>query len=735
MTGAVLGKITPSVAHNAQPDLGSALEDNVLFVAAELDRPMTRAALLDSETGIRNSLAIQDAVRACHKIGLLTWFGKTTLQDLDATLMPAILILTNGRSVILTEPIAGDKAAIVEPAMDRQVGSVSTEALEQAYSGFALLIRPDYTADADKGVKGTRGHWFWSTLATNGWLYTQVVLAAIVTNILGLITSVFTMVVYDRVLPNQATESLVALTMGVGLALVFDFMIKLLRAAFVDHAGKSADIAIGRRIFDQLLDLPMKARKGSTGALANVLREFETVRDFFTSATLIAIVDLPFVVLYIFVIKTVGGPLALVPALAVPIVLLLGLIVQPSLSRLAESNLYAGQSKQSVLVETVSGLETIKTAGAARLMRARWEDAVNRQSEHGLRSRAITQFALNATAFTQQAAQVLIVFYGVFLIQAGQVSMGALIASVILTGRAMGPLAQIAQTLTRLNQVRSAYKSLNRLMQEESERPTGRQWLQRPTIEGAVAFDDVSFTYPEQSVEVLKSVSFSIQPGEHVAILGRIGSGKSTLVRLLLGLYKPDAGSILLDGADIRQIDPGDLRRHVGAALQEPWLFTGTIMQNIAVGADRPRDEDILRSAAAAGVTDFLNQHPDGFDRVLNERGEGLSGGQRQAIALARTLTGNPSVLVFDEPTSSIDVQTEQAIVQRLAEATKGRTLIVVTHRPSLLELVDRVIVIDDGRVVADGPKSLVSTRPIAPAGNHTDQSAGAFDTGAVHGT
>ncbi len=719
---------TPTPAASAPDgaaDLGATLEQNVLFVAAELGRPMTRATLLDSETGLHQSITIKDAVAACRKVGLLTWFGKASLSELDATFMPAILLLENGRSVVLTQPIAGDRAAIVDTALARHEGDISSAALQEAYSGYALLIRPDYAAEANLGVKGARGHWFWSTLAANRWSYIQVVLAAVVTNILGLLTSIFTMVVYDRILPNEAIELLVALTLGVGVALVFDLSIKLIRAAFVDQAGKAADLVIGRRIFDQLLDLPMKARKGSTGALANVLREFETVRDFFTSATLIAIVDLPFVALYLGVIHAVGGPLVLVPAIAVPVVLLLGLMVQPALSRLAESNLYAGQSKQSVLVETISGLETIKTVGAARLMRARWEDAVGRQSEHGLKSRAISQFALNATAFTQQACQVLIVFYGVFLIRDGEVSMGALIAAVILTGRAMAPLAQISQTLTRLNQVRSAYRSLNDLMQEDSERPTGRQWLQRPDIEGALVFDGVSFRYPDQAVEVLKSVSFSIAPGEHVAILGRIGSGKSTLVRLLLGLYKPDQGSILLDGADIRQIDPGDLRRHIGAALQEPWLFSGTIMQNIAVGADRPKDADVLTAATTAGVTDFLNQHPDGFDRILNERGEGLSGGQRQAISLARTLVGAPSVLVFDEPTSSMDMQTEHAIVQRLKEKTKGRTLIVITHRPSLLELVDRVIVLDDGKVAADGPKSILSTRSVsagAQGGEHGAQ-------------
>jgi ATP-binding cassette subfamily C protein LapB len=523
------------------------------------------------------------------------------------------------------------------------------------------------------------------------------------------------MVVYDRVLPNEAVESLLALTIGVGLALVFDFVIKTLRAGFVDRAGQRADKVMGRQIFDQLLDLQMRARKGSTGALANTLREFESLRDFFTSATLVAVVDLPFILIFIFVIFLIGGPLALVPAIAVPLVLLVGIAVQPVLARLAEQSFADGQSKQSVLVETVSGLETIKAVGAAGQMRARWEDAIERQADHGVKSRAVSQFALNATAFTQQAAQVMIVFYGVFLIMQGTVSMGALIASVILTGRTLAPLAQIAQTLTRLNQARTSYRSLNALMQAESERPEGRRWLSRPKLDGRITFDNLHFAYPEAAVDTLKGVTLTIEPGERVAILGRIGCGKSTLARMILGLYPPKQGAVLVDGTDIRQIDPGDLRRNIGAVLQDVWLFSGTVRDNIAIGAVRPRDAEVLEAARIAGVDDFVSKHPAGYDMMLSERGEGLSGGQRQAIALARALIGKPPILLLDEPTSAMDVQNEAAVIARLKESMAGRTLVVITHRTSLLALVDRVIVLEGGKVVVDGPKSVL-TKALQPA-------------------
>jgi len=652
---------------------------------------------------------VREAITASERAGMQAAFGARRLRDFDDALTPAILLMEGGGAVVLHGQADEDRLAIYDPLLGEGIGEVPRARIAESYAGHAILLRREHREDILATSEGRRGHWFWSALAANRWSYTQVLLAAVLANFLGLTTSIFIMVVYDRVLPNEATESLIALTIGVGIALLFDFVIKSLRAGFIDRAGQRADMAMGRRIFDQLLDMQMRARKGSTGALASTLREFETLRDFFTSATLVAVVDLPFILLFVGVIYLIGGPLAIVPAIAVPLVLIVGLAVQPLLARLAEQSFADGQSKQGVLVETVSGLETIKATGAARRMRARWEEAIARQSEHGARSRTITQFAMNATAFTQQSAQVMIVFYGVFLITAGEVSMGALIASVILTGRALAPLAQLAQTLTRLNQARSSYRNLDALMRADSERPEGRHWISRPKLNGRIRFDNVHFTYPDQMVATLEGVSFTIEPGEKVAILGRIGSGKSTIARLLLGLYEPDRGAVHIDDTDIRQIDPGDLRRNIGSVLQDVWLFTGTVRENIAIGARRPRDADIIEAARVAGVEDFIARHPSGYDLMLAERGEGLSGGQKQAITLARALVGRPPVLLLDEPTSAMDVQNERDVIARLKEEARERTVVVVTHRTSLLDLVDRVIVIEDGRVAADGDKSLLT--------------------------
>lgn len=694
----------------------SALEACLLHVGKMLDVPLTLAALNAAQSNADGDLSVKDAINAARQAGLLVGFGARAIKEFDAALTPAILLLEGERAVVCHGQNATGDFLIYDPGIGQDVGELSQEQLEKSYTGYTLLFRRAYLDAGTERSGPSGGHWFWSAISANRWTYVQVAMAAAMANVLGLSTSIFIMVVYDRVLPNEATESLIALTTGVGLALLFDFILKLLRSGFIDRAGRNADLFMGRRVFDQLLNIRMTARTGSTGAMASTLREFETLREFFTSATLVAIVDLPFVAIFVLAIYMAAGPLAWIPALAVPIVLLTGLAIQPFLARLAERSFATGQSKQSVLVEAVTGLETIKTTAAARQMRNRWERAIEQQSDHGMRSRALTQFALNLTGFTQQAAQVLIVFFGVFLVSQGQASMGALIASVMLTGRALAPMGQLAQTLTRANQARSAYRSLNALMCSESERPDGRSWISRSRFSGRITFDNVYFAYPDQTEDALKGVSFTIEAGEKVAILGRIGSGKSTLARLMLGLYQPRVGSVQLDGLDIRQIDPGDLRRNIGSVLQDNWLFSGTIRENIAAGSHRPRDEDLIRAGRIAGVEGFTARHPSGYDMQVSERGEGLSGGQRQAVTLARALIGRPPVLLLDEPTSAMDIKNEAEVIARLKEATRDTTMVIVTHRTSLLELVDRVIVIEDGQVGADGPKSILSRPTNRPA-------------------
>lgn len=690
----------------------TSLEACALHLSAHFARPLTLGALheaLDDGAEPSREGQIRAVIRAGERAGLRAAFGKRALFDLTPALLPAILLTEENGAVVLYEQ-KHDTVTLYDPRENPDPraapASKALEGLEAQFSGYVLSLKPEHRHDLDERAAGTKGHWFRDAMGANRWSYVQVALAAMMVNMMALVTALFTMIVYDRILPSGATASLFALTSGVAIALVFDLILKTLRSGFIDHAGKRSDLAMGAQLYDHLLDTEMGARKGSVGAVSATMREFETLRDFFTSATMVALVDLPFVVMFVGVIFLLSGPLAVVPAIAIPVVLVIGFAVQPILGRLADRILTESQAKQSVLVETLHGIETIKASGAGHQMRARWAEGIQRQAAYAVRSRAVTQGAINATGIVQQAAQILIVVYGAVLVIGGQITSGVLIAAVILTGRALAPLALISQTLTRLHQARSSYRSLDALMQAPTEHKPGRQFLSRPKLSGALRFEAVSFSYPGQLGAALENVTFDIAAGERVAIMGPVGSGKSTIARLLLGLYQPTAGTVLADAIDIRQIDPADLRRNMGAVLQDPWLVSGSLRENIGLGAVRPLDVDVLAASQLAGVEAFAARHPEGYEMQVGERGQALSGGQRQAVALARGLMGDPPILLLDEPSSAMDVQSEAALIARLKTGAPDRTIVIITHRISLLDLVDRIIVLQEGKVVADGPKA-----------------------------
>ncbi len=551
-------------------------------------------------------------------------------------------------------------------------------------------------------------HWLYGPLRDNAKIYGQTILAATVVNLLGLVSSFFIMAVYDRVLPNRAVESLIALTIGVIFAHVFDFMLKSLRGYFIDIAGQRLDATVGAAVFDNLMGMRLEARRGQTGAIAGLVKEFENLRDFFSSATLVAIVDLPFIFLFIAVIALVGGPIALVPLIGVLAAIGSGLLIQPLILKRTQQAMAEGHHKNAVLIETLGGLETVKSVQASAMMRARWRSGVARHAKISAVGRFLNQFAVNASGFAQQASQVGVVVIGVFLVNANEITTGALIASVILTGRAMGPLGQVASLLSRVNSALASYKSLNTLMTAQSETDAGREYLSRPDLQGKIEFREVSFSYPGETARALDEVSFTIEPGERVAILGKNGSGKSTIVRQITGVYQPTEGSVLVDDTDIRQLRPADLRSNIGAVLQDVCLFSGSIRENIALGLENVSDADILEAAKTAGVHEFVGATAGGYDQRLSERGEGLSGGQRQAIALARALAPKPCILLLDEPSSALDAQAEAALIARLEKATRGRSLLIVTHRMSMVRLVDRIILLDRGRILVDGPRDTV---------------------------
>ncbi|PWG02256.1 type I secretion system permease/ATPase [Sphingosinicella humi] len=549
--------------------------------------------------------------------------------------------------------------------------------------------------------------WLLEPMLRNKGIYMRVAVAAVMINIFALVTSIFTMVVYDRVLPNNATASLIALSIGLGIVILFDFALKTVRAYFVDVAGARIDREVGETVFAQLLAIRLDQKRGSTGALAGVVRELETLRDFFASATLTAIVDVPFVLITLAVIAMIGGPVVFVPMVMIPLVVLVGLLTQPAMDRLSAQSMGQGLLKQTVLVETIGGLETVKTSGAAPILTRRWHGAIEEHSAISLKQRLIANIGVTIAGSAQMISYAGVVIVGVGLIADQTLTMGGLIACSILAGRAVAPLGQIATLLSRMTATRTAYRQLDGLMNTPTEGPSGEPLVLGAT-EGRIEFRNVHFRYPGASEKALDGVSFTIEPGEHVALLGRVGSGKSTIAKMILGLYEPEEGLILLDGTDIRQLDPISLRRKIGSAMQESLLLSGSVRENIVLGRADMDDEEMIRAAELSGTHQFMGQIANGYDRKLADRGEGLSGGQRQSIAIARALAGRPSVLVFDEPSSAMDNQTESGLLDRLSKELEDRTFLVITHRTPFLRLVSRVLILDQGRIIADGPRDQI---------------------------
>ena len=553
-------------------------------------------------------------------------------------------------------------------------------------------------------------HWFWSAFAEHRRIYYRVFLAATLVNFFSVGSSIFIMVVYDRVVPNSAFESLYALTLGMALIIVFDFILKMLRAYFIDYAGEYVDKKIGDSIFDRLLEAPTSVVTGPVGATANTFREFDQVRDFFTSATLSLVVDLPFIFLFIFVIYLISGPLAVVPLVAVPVVLFVGLAIQPFLARVSTELGNHNQEKQSILVETISGIESIKVLGGGDLVKGRWKDAATKQSSVSRVSRSLAQIAVNTAQTAQQICLVGIVFYGVFLVGDGTVTMGAMVAAVLLSSRTLAPLGQIAGLAGRANNARTAYRRLASFMEETKESSKSKRdaaAIRRPKL-GSLELTDVTYRYPDKEVDTIRDMKLKIKEGEKVGILGRNGSGKTTLIKLACGLFDANDGLVTYDGLDINQIHSEDISKYIGIVLQDVQLFSGSVKENITMGRKNISEEDIVNAGQLSGVEEFIGKMPGGYDLLLTDRGMGLSGGQRQAIAIARAIVCKPTHYILDEPTSAMDMNSEQAFIAKFSQTLANSTLIVVSHRMPLLNLVNRIIVVNEGQVVDDGPKETI---------------------------
>ena len=551
-------------------------------------------------------------------------------------------------------------------------------------------------------------HWFFGPILGCKAIYFQVILASVLINLFALASSLYIMTVYDRVIPNNATESLTVLTVIIMVVIAFDFVMKIIRGNFVDRASLQIDKRVSTQLFDRISRHDSALNKRATGALASTVRDFDILKDVIGSASFTVFADLPFILLFLVVLYLIGGPVAAVPAMIVPAVILFSLILQPIIRRMTELSSLQGKSKQSVIVEMISALETVKTTQGNSMLRNRWLNSVLHQGTSSAKTKMTSQLASYFAQMGQQISQIGIVVYGVYLIADGSLTMGQLIACVILSGRTMAPLGQITGLLGRMNQAISAYRGLNEVLEGQTDEEARADMVARPVLNGDVELKNVSFSYEDQPEPVLADINLKIDAGDHVAILGKIGCGKTTLLRLICGLHPPDKGLVLVDNADIRQIRVEDVRRNVGVVMQNPVLFSGTIKDNLLMGNPDASDADLIAAAQMTGADNFIGMLPGGFDFPLSERGQELSVGMRQSVAISRALISKPNILILDEPTAPLDNSSEAALVQKLAAATKGVTCIFATHRGAMLQMANKVVVMDRGRVVMAGPRDKV---------------------------
>ncbi|WP_319558123.1 type I secretion system permease/ATPase [Thiomicrorhabdus sp.] len=650
-------------------------------------------------------------IRAAERANLIAAFKERPLENIPNLVLPCILVLNNDRACILESiDVDSGSASIITPEADEGEIIIPIEKLQQDYSGYAVYLTNKIHHDKKREnlIGLEEGHWFWSTLWESKSIYRDVLLASFIINVFIVATPLFVMNVYDRIVPNDATESLWVLAIGVSVIYIFDFVLKYLRSYFLEIAGKKSDILMSSRLFEQTLGLTMSNRYGSIGAFANILREFDTIRNFFTSGTIAAVVDLPFVIIFLLVIFYIAGSIVWVPIAIISIILLYSLFLTGPIQRSIEATYEANNQKNAVLIETLTAMDTIKSLGVEARAQWQWEQAVGEIAQASVKSKMLQNSIARVTEFFQQLSTVVIIIVGVYLITDGDLTMGGLIAAVMLSQRAVGPMGQFASLATSYLQTRTALNSLNELMEKEVERPLNKRFIQHPKFEGKIEFNNVSFTYPGERKPALNNVSFVLEPGEKVGIIGRIGSGKSTIQKLILGFYKPNEGSILIDGIDITQLDPAELRRNINYVQQDVTLFKGDVRDNIAYRAPYIDDEAIIKAAKLAGVDDFIRKHPSGYSLNITEGGKSLSGGQRQSIGVARALLFDAAIYMFDEPTNAMDARSEQTMIERLKKGILNSTTLVVTHKMSILQLTERLMVIDNGKLIADGRKENV---------------------------
>ncbi len=647
--------------------------------------------------------------RVAARAGFASRLIQRDLDKLSRLLLPCILVLKNGNACIL-ESIdrKNRRARVIFPEIGEGEEWLELDRLKQDYLGFAFLLKKEFKQQDSgpaKGLSRDSSHWFWGTLDKSREIFASVLLSSILINLFVLATPLFTMNVYDKVVPNDAIETLWVLAAGVAIVFLFDGLLRYVRGYLLEVAGKKSDIIMSSILYAQVLNLKMDQWPARIGAFASQLREFESIRNFFTASTLATLVDLPFAIIFLLVIYYIGGPMIAVPLVIIALLLLYSFILVKPLKASVEASYEASASKNAHLIETLQSIKTVKAQGASNHSQWVWEESCGMIANKSMHARMLSSSISVVSSLLVQFNTIGLIVFGIYRISSLELSLGGLIAIVMLGSRTVAPMGQIANLITTYEQTKTAYRALDELMQKPVERPESKSYVRRPGFNGAIRFRDLDFSYPESPRKSLSGINFKIAAGEHVGIIGKVGSGKSSLLKLIIGLYQFENGSIAIDDIDINQIDPAELRRHIGYLSQEIELMRGTIRENIAYKNLQVDDEHLLRAAKISGVNLFVSQLPQGFDTQVGEAGGFLSGGQRQAIALARALLLDEPILILDEPTNSFDNSTESVVKQRLFEYSRDRTLLLVTHKAPMLKLVERLIVIDEGRIVIDGPR------------------------------
>lgn len=647
--------------------------------------------------------------RAAAKAGFTSQLQERQLHEIPSVVLPAILVLKGDNACVLTEIFPHEGVAqIIVPSVDENPIDIDLEKLAAEYLGYVFFMKRKYQGfGQDKQItsKPAKDNWFFGTLMKFKGIYGRVMLGTLLINLFVIAGPLFVMNVYDRIIPHNAIDTLWVLASGICLIYLFDLILKYIRTGFLEIAAKKSDIILSSMLFEQAMDLELENKPQSVGSFTSNIKDFDGIRSFFASSAITAFIELPFVIIFLLVIYSINSTMVAVPLAIISIILLFSIAMKNSIYNIIANTHEAANRRNGILVEALGNLETIKAFNASGSMQWHWEESTGDIASKTLGSRKQSTTLSSITAFLAQLCTVSIVVLGVYLIREGELSMGGLIAINMLASRAIAPMSQVVSLLSSLEQTKAGLKSLNEFMKMGVERPEEKQFIRRPEFKGEIEFKDVSFCYPDEQKKALSDVNFRLKPREKVGIIGQVGSGKSTISKLLLGFYKVSKGAVFIGGLDVKQIDPVDLRHNFGYVPQDVILFSGTVRDNITLKSPHANDQAIITAASMGCVNTFTDRHPLGMDLQVGERGFNLSGGQRQSVALARSFVEESPIVLLDEPTNAMDFNTELQVIANLKRLTEGKTTIIITHKPTILQLVDRIIVMDNGRIIMDGPK------------------------------